>query len=100
MDFKIFWTGAAVEAFEDIVAYVARNSPDTAQRLAMGMVKHTQVLRSFPNIGPIYLTDSKGPVRQISYKKYRILYRIRDDEKLVDIVQVWHGSRREPITFE
>ena len=62
-------------------------------------MKYTQVLRSFPEIGAIYVRDAEGPVRQIVYKKYRIFYRILDDQEQVNIIMIRHGSRREPIDF-
>ena len=35
-------------------------------------------------------------LREIVVKNYRVVYRVRHKDKLLEILRVWHGARGEP----
>lgn len=96
MDYEIVWTEPAVADLEAITAFIAQKSPLAAERIGQGILAHVEILRSFPSIGPIYPPGSRGPHRQITYKMYRIFYRVSEELKRVEILTVWHSAREEP----
>jgi toxin ParE1/3/4 len=96
MDFEITWTEAASADLESIVDNLAQSNPGRAEKTANAILKHVEVLRTFPRIGPRYAKDPRRLVREVLCGKYRIFYRLNEPMKLVEILTVWHGAREEP----
>lgn len=96
MGFKVIWTDPAVADLEDICFYIAQDDPEAALRVARGIVAHTNLLASFPLIGPVYPRGSKGSLRLIVYRSYHILYDVDESREGIEIVHIWHGARDEP----
>ena len=99
MDFKIIWSDAAIADLHEIWAYLAQHDPQAAVRMGRGILAHVRVLANFPYIGPAYLRGSRGTLREIVVRPYRIFYDVSEDSQSVEILHVWHGARDEP-TFE
>lgn len=95
MGFKVIWTEPAVADLEDICFYIAQNDPEAALLVARGIVAHTDLLATFPFIGPAYPRGSRGALRLIVYRSYRILYDVDESREGVKIVHIWHGARDE-----
>ena len=97
MDFKIIWSDAALEDLHDICAYIARDNPQAALRIGRGILESIGILASFPWIGPAYPRGSRGPLREIVFRDYRIFYDVSESSRSVEILHVWHGAREEPV---
>jgi len=63
MGFKVIWSDTAVGELEQICSYIAQDDPEAAVQLARGIVAHTDLLASFPFIGPVYPRGSRGKLR-------------------------------------
>ena len=99
MDFKIIWSDAAIADLEEIWAHVAQRDPHAPTRIGRSILAHVRVLANFPYIGPAYPRGSRGTLREIVVRPYRIFYDVSEDSQRVEILHVWHGARDEP-TFE
>jgi toxin ParE1/3/4 len=99
MDFKIIWSDAAIADLHEIWAYLAQRDLQAATRIGRGILAHVRVLANFPYIGPAYPRGSRGTLREIVVRPYRIFYDVSEDSQRVEILHVWHGARDEP-TFE
>ena len=97
MGYEIVWTDGAGADLDAIRDHIATSSPETSQKVGDALVEHVEILKSFPSIGPSYPPGSNANRRQILYKKYRIFYRVLEERQRVEILGIWHGSRREPI---
>jgi toxin ParE1/3/4 len=96
MDFKVVWSDAAIADLGDICSYIARDNPQAAYRIGRGILDHVRILTSFPFIGPAYPRGSRGPLREIVFRSYRIFYDVSEERRIVEILHVWHGAREEP----
>lgn len=96
MDCKIVWTDPAIEDLRAIVAYISANDPAAAHKVGSDLLETVDLLARFPLIGPPYLADRSGRIREVVCWSYRIFYRVSADRKIVEILTVWHGSRDEP----
>ena len=96
MDFKVIWSDAAIADLHDICSYIARHDPQAAQRMGRGILDHVRILASFPFIGPTYPRGSRGSLREIVFRSYRIFYDVAESPRSVEILHVWHGAREEP----
>ncbi len=96
MDFKVIWSDAAIADLQDICTYLARHDPQAAQRMGRGVLEHVRILASFPFIGPTYPRGSRGSLREIVFRSYRIFYDVSESLRSVEVLHVWHGAREEP----
>jgi toxin ParE1/3/4 len=96
MDFKIIWSDAALADLENICCYIARKDPRAASRIGQGLLDHIGILASFPFIGPTYPRGSRGTLREIVFRSYRIFYDVSERRESVEILHIWHSSRDEP----
>jgi len=99
MDFKIIWSDAAIADLQEVWTCLAQHDPQAAARTGRGILAHVRVLANFPYIGPAYPRGSRGTLREIVVRPYRIFYDVSEDSQRVEILHVWHGARDEP-TFE
>jgi len=94
VDFQIRITRAALEDFEEILAYSWANFPTTAERFGNSILNHVDLLRSFPHIGsPV---AGRRGVRQLVHTPILIYYRVSEAPNFVEILHFWHSSRQAP----
>src|SRR5712691_5571217 len=96
MDFKIIWSDSAVADLEDVCFYIAQDDPESARQVARGILAHVDILATFPFIGPTYPRGSRGTLRLIVFRSYRIFYDVNEDRESVEILHIWYGSQDEP----
>ena len=96
MDYQVIWSDAAIADLHDICTHIAHHNPDAAKRMGQGILDHVRILISFPFIGPTYPRGTRGPLREIVFRPYRIFYDVSEDSGRVEILHVWHGAREEP----
>ncbi len=97
MDFKVIWSDQAIEDLREQCAYVGSRDPEAALRMGNGILDHVQILAQFPFIGPPYPRGTRGPLREIVFRSYRIFYDVNEESRRVDILHVRHGARDEPV---
>jgi toxin ParE1/3/4 len=96
MEFKIIWSENAIGNLRDLCAYIASQNPEAAQRMGHGILDHVRVLATFPFIGPAYPRGTRGNLRMIVFRSYRIFYDVSEESRQVEILHVWHAAREEP----
>lgn len=94
MDFKLIWTERALSDLEQVVRYYQEDqkSPETAQRVGIEIVERVEVLKTFPDMGPLYPRKS-GTHREILCYDFRIFYRADHESNVVYIARIWHGRQ-------
>jgi plasmid stabilization system protein ParE len=93
---KVIISPSGESDLSDIVAYVARHNPDAAVRLGMVLIARAEMLAEFPEIGRIVPEFKRSDLREIIHRSYRIIYRVRLDQPIVEIVRFWHAARGFP----
>jgi toxin ParE1/3/4 len=94
--FQVAWTVPELRQFNGAVEWIRLDQPLVADRFADGVLSRVRKLRQFPRSGAIYHRKRGLEIRQITFQKFRILYRVFPRLQKVEILFVWHGSRREP----
>jgi toxin ParE1/3/4 len=89
---EIVWSPLARARLQEIRAYVAKDKPDAAQRLATRIVAVVEALRNHPHLGR---AGANPGIRElvIGGTPYIVLYRVQ--AKRVTISTVWHGSQQK-----
>jgi plasmid stabilization system protein ParE len=96
MAFGIEWTRPALEQLHSILTQLREVQPRIAEAFGAELNRRVDRLAQFPRSGALYARRRGFEVRQITYRKYRIFFRVRPRLKRVEVLSVWHGARQEP----
>jgi plasmid stabilization system protein ParE len=94
LDFEIRFSEPALTDPESVLEYCWTNFSSTAERFGNSLLNHIEILSAFPRMG-VHVRDRPG-IRKIFHSPYTIYYRIDDRLQVVEILHIWHGSRRKP----
>jgi plasmid stabilization system protein ParE len=96
MDYKVFLSDDALSDLERIVAYVTPHNALAAERLGHQLLDVAFSLRTLPERGRMVPEFRRPELREISFRSYRIIYRINHTDQSLEIVRFWHGARGFP----
>ncbi|MCA9062600.1 MAG: type II toxin-antitoxin system RelE/ParE family toxin [Planctomycetaceae bacterium] len=71
--------------------FIARENPQAAHRVVVGIYEKTQMLGRQPMIGQRFELVADREVREILYGHYRIPYLVVSDDQ-IEILGVFHGA--------
>ena len=96
---RVEWSESAAADLDAIRAYIARDSEHFAARFVQQVVKTTQMLRTFPELGQVVPEFDQRTIRERVLQNYRILYEVQ--ERRVLIIAIVHAARDiGSLTFE
>ena len=93
MAYKLIWSPAARDDLHDIVTFIARDNPNRAMSFGYELISETDRLQQFPELGravPEYRNDL---IREIVFRRYRIVYRLNHTKESCEIARIWHAAR-------
>ena len=93
MAFKLIWSPSARRDLKDIAAFIAEDSAWAAERFAGRLFQAVERLADFPESGRIVPEFGDPTVREVIRKPCRIVYRVKQRERIVEIARVWHSGR-------
>lgn len=94
---RIRWQDDAIADLRELHAYIARDNPQAAVRIAKRIKEAAAALREQPAMGrPGRVPDTRELV--ITGTRYIVAYRVIGDALI--ILRVLHGARRWPGQFE
>jgi plasmid stabilization system protein ParE len=96
MDYKIIFSGPAIDDLENIVRFIARDNQEEASRFGGKLIGSVRNLSKFPRSGRVVPEQNDENVREIIFKPYRIFYRVKDKTHVVEIIRFWHAARGNP----
>jgi addiction module RelE/StbE family toxin len=89
---KLIWTQEALEKLTEIEAFIATDSPQRAITFIDELIDHTEKrLPDRPLLGRIVSEIAHPEIRELLFKKYRIVYRLKT--KTMEILTVFEGHR-------
>ena len=95
---EIKWLRKALENLDQEATYIARDNPQAAQDMVRKIVQTVSLLADNPGLGhPGRLPDTREiPVPET---RYLIPYRVRPRLQRIEILRVFHMSRRLPMRW-
>lgn len=89
---KILWAQEALEQLIKIEDFISKDNPERAARFVDEIVDHAEaVLPGDPRIGRTVPEISNPEIRELLFKKYRIVYQINKNN--LEILTVFEGHR-------
>ena len=92
--YQLVWTEPASCDLERIDRYLRRRNPVAAEKMGVGLLRRVSALESQPELGRLY--DDKLVYRVLPHRGYQVFYRVKHDERIVEIAHVRHGARDNP----
>ena len=96
MGWQVIIAPSAQSDLADIVRYIARHNSDAAARLGFELITRAESLTQFPEIGRTLPEFRLPDLREIICRSYRIIYRLKREDKQIQIIRFWHGARGFP----
>lgn len=94
-EFKVIFAGRSRRDLLTITTRVARLSgTERGERLGNQLIDKALTLRTFPDRGRIVPEFADPEIREIIFKSYRIVYRVREGH--VEVIRFWHAARGTP----
>ena len=100
MDCRVLITEPAIADLSEIVKYIANNDPRAAERTGDALIAKAVSLSQMPLRGRLVPERTQRDCREIILKPYRIIYRVKEDKNLVEVLRFWHGARGNPVILE
>ena len=88
---RVIWTESAQGALDEVIAYIAQESPGGAVRVLARALDTAASLSTFAERGRVVREIGESTLRELSVYDYRLLYRVREDR--VVIRAFLHGAR-------
>ena len=89
----IVWSPRAIEHLSYLRAFIARDNPNAADRIARALLEAVERLAELPNLGrPGRVAGTRE--RVVTGTPYVIAYRLRSDR--LEIIAVFHGRQKWP----
>jgi len=96
MGFKIVFTQPAIGDLQGLVAYIARDNPQAAEQFGYQIIAKAESLVASPLLGRVVPEFKSENIREIIHGPYRIVYRVREELTLIEVLRVWHAARGIP----
>ena len=89
---KILWTRESLHRLTELEEYIAKDNAERAIKFVDELIAHAEsLLPGGPRIGRIVPELSNPALRELLFKKYRIVYRV--NKNTVEILTVFEGHR-------
>jgi len=88
---SVVWTLQAQRALEDVLSYVAADSPEGARKILSKALDAGASLAKLSDRGRIVPELADASIRELLIFRYRLLYQVTEHE--VQILAFLHGAR-------
>ena len=94
---KIIWLTKANNDLIDIYNYILEDSPYYARKTVNEIIEKVEKLYEFPYMGRKVSYAPDDEYRELIYKSYRIIYKIKSFN--IYIHRIWHSARKIETLF-
>jgi plasmid stabilization system protein ParE len=96
MEYEVTFSLESVEDIESIVSYIAVDNPQKAESYGNKLIDRALEAQAMPRKGRVVPEFGNTKIREFIQGNYRIVYRIRDEIKTIDILRFWHAAQGTP----
>ena len=88
---KIRWTHEALNQLIEIEDYISKDSPARAIQFVNQLIEHAESISDKPRMGRVVPELANPDIRELIFKKYRIVYRL--EKNYIEVLTVFEGHR-------
>lgn len=96
MAHRIIWSRTSERDLRSLVKFIAKDSPQRAEHFGYRIVARVEMLHDHPCMGRIVPEFGQQDLREVLVAPYRIIYRLKEDIHLIEVLRVWHAARDTP----
>ncbi len=96
MEYEVTFSLESVEDLESIVSYIAVDNPQKAESYGNKLIDRALEAQVMLRKGRVVPEFGNTKIREFIQGNYRIVYRIRDEIKTVDILRFWYAAQGTP----
>ncbi len=93
----IHWSNKVFDDILLIKEHLRLSSEVLAERFVDKVFEKVEILKTFPKLGKIVAEFNRKDIRELIYKQYRIVYRIKTFDKIT-ILTIQYSSK--PMSYE
>ena len=95
---QIHWLARALQNLDDEANYIAKENPSAAANFVSQIQRSLELLQENPSMGrPGRVNGTRELI--IAGMPYIIPYRVRPHLKRIEVLRVFHSSRRPPVKW-
>jgi toxin ParE1/3/4 len=96
--YHVIITPQALADLEDLHQFISKDSEQNAAGFVAKLIDAIDGLQALPQRYRVYTGRRKtsDPLRRMPVSPYLIYYRVREEQKAVDVITIRHGARRPP----
>ena len=94
MAYRLNFTQRALTDLAELISHIAEDDEDAAARFGDSLLDHVELLKRFPRMGEGIRKRTR--VRKLTHSPVAVYYRIRENQRVIEIVHIRHSSRSEP----
>jgi len=96
MAFALDWAPTARLDLWDLLSYIAESDESAAAKFGHSIFDAVERLKEFPKSGRMVPEFANPDITEINRRPCRIVYRVRQDKKTIEIARLWHSARGIP----
>jgi plasmid stabilization system protein ParE len=96
MAYELIWAPSARLDLRELAAYIAESRPVAAGRFVRQVFRLVGQLADFPESGRMVPEFEDPNLRELIRRPCRIVYRVKPQERIVEIARIWHAARGIP----
>jgi toxin ParE1/3/4 len=96
MDYQVVLSPSARADLRDIARYISFDAPDRALQFGLFLISRTRLLAQSPELGRVVPEFEDPSIREIVVRSYRVVYRLDDSHRSVEVIRFWHAARGMP----
>ncbi len=96
MAYKLIWAPSARLDLKELASYIAESRPEASVHFIRNIFRTVEPLCCFPESGRTVPEFDDPSIREVIRKPCRIIYRIKADQEVIEVVRIWHAARGTP----
>lgn len=96
MAYGLIWSPIARLDVRGLRAYISESDPIAARQFVRQIFRAVEHLPDFPESGRIVPEFNRPDLREIIRRPCRIVYRVKHEQRVIEIARVWHAARGAP----
>ena len=98
MDYRLLYSQKSLNDLDEIFGHIAEEDAEAASRFGTSLLDHVDLLGRFPRLGAVI--GKRSGVRKLLHSPLLVYYRIDEDKRLIEVLHVRHGARKQPGSAE
>ena len=96
MAYRLTWAPSARLDLKELASYIAESHPAAAAGFVKQVFHAVEHLADLPKAGRVVPEFDDPNIREVIHRPCRIVYRVKAQERMVEIARIWHAARGIP----